>query len=122
MSNAKGNNDLATAIDIMKSTRSTKDEIPIHKSKVTEEFPTWVASIKNINLAARARELWRYLKDDRISAMDKVVIVGALLYCISPIDIIPDHIPLAGLLDDLSVVLRVLAGIAVDAKVNSRKS
>lgn len=36
-------------------------------------------------------------------------IVGALLYCISPIDFSPDVIPVIGLLDDLWVVICVLS-------------
>jgi Uncharacterized conserved protein len=91
------------------------------ENEVIAKFPAWVSSIKNLNLAARARELWRYLKDDNISVMDKAVIVAALVYCISPIDLVPDHIPLAGLLDDLSIVLRVLTGIAVNSKVNDHR-
>ena len=35
--------------------------------------------------------------------------VEALLYCIAPIDMIPDLITLIGCVDDLAVVLGVLA-------------
>ncbi len=38
----------------------------------------------------------------------------ALLYVLSPIDIIPDMIPVVGLTDDALVVLICLAGIEVD--------
>ena len=40
---------------------------------------------------------------------DRVLIVGALLYLISPIDAIPDMIPVVGWLDDIGVATAVLA-------------
>ena len=39
---------------------------------------------------------------------DKAIIMGALGYMISPLDVIPDAIPIAGLTDDLAVLLFVL--------------
>lgn len=90
------------------------------RNRVLGEFSPWVASIKNINLAAKARELWRYLNDKNVSLADKAIIVAALLYCVAPIDLVPDHIPLAGLLDDLAVVLRVLTYVVLDATASGK--
>lgn len=42
------------------------------------------------------------------SAKDKALIAGALAYLVSPIDIIPDGIPVVGFADDLVVLLYVL--------------
>lgn len=39
---------------------------------------------------------------------DKAIIIGALGYLISPLDVIPDAIPIAGLGDDVAVLLYVL--------------
>jgi uncharacterized membrane protein YkvA (DUF1232 family) len=41
-------------------------------------------------------------------------IVGALLYVFSPIDLIPDIIPVLGLTDDAAVVALCLAGLTND--------
>jgi len=43
-------------------------------------------------------------------------IIGALLYIFSPIDLVPDFIPVAGLLDDAAVFGLCLKGIGHDLK------
>jgi len=43
-------------------------------------------------------------------------IVGSLLYVFSPIDLIPDFIPIAGLVDDAAVLGLCLKGISADLK------
>ena len=52
--------------------------------------------------------LYYTLQSDKISVKDKAVIVGALGYLISPLDVIPDAIPIAGIGDDLAVLIYVL--------------
>ena len=52
--------------------------------------------------------LYYTLQSDKISVKDKAIIVGALGYLISPLDVIPDAIPIAGLGDDLAVLVYVL--------------
>jgi transcriptional regulator with XRE-family HTH domain len=42
------------------------------------------------------------------SGAERALIGGALLYFISPVDLVPDFIPVSGLLDDLAVVVLVL--------------
>ena len=45
---------------------------------------------------------------DMLVAKDKAIIIGALGYLISPLDVMPDAIPIAGLSDDLAVLIYVL--------------
>ena len=52
--------------------------------------------------------LYYTLESDRVSVKDKAIIIGALGYLISPLDVVPDAIPIAGLGDDLAVLLYVL--------------
>ena len=73
-----------------------------------------VAKRAGAKLVYAALLLFYTLQSDKISTKDKAIIVGALGYMISPIDVIPDAIPIAGLTDDLAVMLYVLKKIWVD--------
>lgn len=55
--------------------------------------------------------LFYTLQSDRVSTKDKALIIGALGYLISPLDLVPDAIPIAGLSDDLGVLVYVLKTI-----------
>lgn len=92
------------------------------RRRVLEEFSAWVSSVKNVNLVAKAKVLWNYLHDGRVPIANKALIVAALLYCIVPVDLVPDYAPAAGLLDDLAVVLSVLAYVEMKTTVDNNTS
>ena len=50
----------------------------------------------------------RLLADDRIPRRRKLALVALLGYLASPIDLVPDFIPVAGQLDDVLAVILVL--------------
>ena len=67
-----------------------------------------IAKRAGAKLVYSALILYYTLQSDKVSKKDKAIIIGALGYMISPIDAIPDAIPIAGLTDDLAVLLYVL--------------
>ena len=56
--------------------------------------------------------LYYTLKDSDVPPWAKSVIVGALAYFISPLDIIPDFIPVVGYLDDFSTLIAAVSIVA----------
>jgi len=59
----------------------------------------WMNFLKSFLIA------WRLLWDRRVPWTTKLVPVLVVLYILSPIDIIPDFIPVLGQLDDLALFL-----------------
>lgn len=52
--------------------------------------------------------LGRLFRDSRVPTTEKALLVGSIIYVISPIDLIPDFIPFIGQVDDLYLVALVL--------------
>ncbi len=50
------------------------------------------------------RLVWRLMQDPRVPILPKLIIPAAILYVLSPIDLIPDFILGLGQVDDLAVV------------------
>lgn len=67
--------------------------------------------------------LYYTLQSKNVSIKDKALIVGALGYLISPLDAIPDAIPIAGLGDDLAVLIfvvrKVWGNVSEDVKAKA---
>ncbi len=51
------------------------------------------------------RLLWGLARDPRVALVDKLLVIAAAVYVISPIDVIPDFIPFLGQVDDLYLVI-----------------
>lgn len=77
------------------------------KSEFVEKISR-IAKRAGAKFVYAALVLFYTLETDRVSLKDKAIIIGALGYLISPLDVIPDAIPIAGLSDDLAVLLYVL--------------
>ena len=54
------------------------------------------------------RLLGRLFRDGRAPTAEKVMLIGTIVYVISPLDLIPDMIPFLGQVDDLYLVSLVL--------------
>lgn len=81
-----------------------------------------VAKRAGVKLVYVALILYYLIESNKISVKDKAIIIGALGYLISPIDIVPDAIPIAGLGDDMAVMLYVLDKVwgQVDDEIRSK--
>ena len=73
-----------------------------------------IAKRAGAKLVYAALILYYTLQSDKVSTANKAMIIGALGYMISPLDVIPDAIPIAGLTDDLAVLLFVLKKVWTD--------
>ena len=89
-------------MDIAHALKNRIKDIPGGK-KLRKEFTDWVDQADNVQVVRRAKQLWAYLNSGRTSGWDKAIIVAALLYLMSPVDLVPDTIPVLGWLDDMGV-------------------
>lgn len=60
--------------------------------------------MKTLARIGRARALVRYFRDPGASVAGKLLVLAAVLYVISPVDLIPDVLPVVGWLDDIGVM------------------
>ena len=88
------------------------NEILNYKDKFSQsaflEKISRIAKRAGAKLIYAALILYYTLQSDKVSLKDKAIILGALGYLISPLDVVPDAIPIAGLGDDLAVLIFVL--------------
>lgn len=78
---------------------SRLDETPVEKRQAKEIALEAVMLIPNV-----VKLLGRIIRDPRVSVRRKSFAVAALIYVISPIDLIPDFVGGFGQLDDLVIV------------------
>ena len=75
-----------------------------------------IAKRAGAKLVYSAFVLYYTLQSDKVSKKAKAIIIGALGYMISPLDVMPDAIPIVGLTDDLAVLAYVLKKVWGDVE------
>ena len=78
------------------------------EGRIASQLPRWKEKVKHLGLAQKTQQLWNYFSSGKASGSDKALVLGALVYIISPFDLIPDAIPVIGWLDDLGLATFVL--------------
>ena len=78
------------------------------------------AKVIGVNLIYKALQLYYVLQKPDVPAADKGIIIAALGYLISPLDFIPDPIPVAGYTDDALALALAIAKVSmyIDEEVN----
>ncbi|MEP6692729.1 MAG: YkvA family protein [Gemmatimonadaceae bacterium] len=66
-------------------------------------------------IPAYLRLLTGLLTDGRVSVVDKLLVAGAIVYIISPLDLIPDFIPFLGEVDDMYLLMLALQRLVTNA-------
>ena len=69
-------------------------------------------------LISSIRLIWKLLTDSRVPFWIRIALPLALIYVISPIDILPDFIPVMGRVDD---IIAIIAGIMILLKLAPKK-
>lgn len=96
-----------------------------YKDKFTQsafvEKISHVAKRAGAKMVYAALILYYTLESDKVALKDKAMIIGALGYLISPLDVIPDAIPIAGLSDDLAVLIFVLHKVWGDVSEDAKQ-
>ena len=69
-------------------------------------------------LISSIRLIWKLLTDSRVPFWIRIALPLALIYVISPIDILPDFIPVMGRVDD---IIAIVAGIMILLKLAPKK-
>ena len=58
---------------------------------------------KDLDLMLRLSKAWATGKYKDVSVASLLIVVGAILYLLDPLDVIPDFVPILGLTDDATV-------------------
>lgn len=66
-------------------------------------------TLAKIGKISRPRALVRYFRDREASILGKLFVLVAVVYVISPVDLIPDAFPIVGWLDDMGVMSLAVA-------------
>jgi len=87
----------------------TEENFEYGKEEVEEKLWEKVERTgKKVSFIKDVLALYKYMLDENVQWYRKSIVVGALIYFITPIDLVPDIMPLVGYMDDLGVITAVL--------------
>lgn len=77
----------------------------------------WIATFNKVQLFRQLTALWFMVREPQAPRAPKLVALLVLAYALSPIDLIPDFIPVLGMLDDL---ILLPLGVALAVRLTPR--
>ena len=77
----------------------------------------WFGAARGLRLATYLIALWKLFKHPETPRAAKLVAIAVIAYAVSPIDLIPDFIPVLGQLDEL---ILLPLGVALAVKLTPR--
>lgn len=111
------------SIEDLKSSDFYKNaQKPEAEAKINSDFSKLISQIMNFPIAGTVILMFRYFNDEEIPKNKKVLIATGLLYFVTPIDFIPDSIPILGLLDDIGILSMVASYMMEELSDYRRKS
>jgi uncharacterized membrane protein YkvA (DUF1232 family) len=85
--------------------KKIKSQMSKHRAKSKEKQTPYERLVEYLMVLPDFFHLsWKLLFDKTVPSENKGVLIAALAYVVSPIDLIPDMIPIAGWVDDLIVI------------------
>lgn len=99
-----------------KNLNSVADKYSKLRENLQDKFPEKYKEIVEYALLIPdiAALLWRLFKDKRVELKTKMLVGGIIAYIASPIDVLPDFIPIIGKIDDVAIVFFAMNKIIND--------
>ena len=90
------------------------EQLPEKMSQVLESAHKRLPAVKN--MLGKVKTLYAMMRDKDFSMAwtSKTLVIAGLLYFISPIDLLPDYIPVLGYIDDAFVISLVMNAVATE--------
>ncbi|MCK6600483.1 MAG: DUF1232 domain-containing protein [Bacteroidetes bacterium] len=102
-----GSSPIKDVEELKKSEYFKKAASPEGEKEISNRFSSVFDKIRHSALADKVLLMFLYFKDPNTSKAKKFIIGAGLLYLVTPLDFIPDTIPVLGFLDDLGVLSMV---------------
>lgn len=64
-----------------------------------------VQALLNLPWRGRAKLVWRLMRSRSVPLRAKLILPALVLYLVTPIDVVPDFIPVLGHVDDVLIVI-----------------
>ena len=87
---------------------AAKGQEPDSEEKVKKSFLSYFRkNKKKIKFIDEVEALYDLFQKGKLRGRDKAILIGALIYFINPLDLIPDFTPIVGFTDDFGILMLV---------------